>query len=146
MSLITVKGIPALVWGTGTQLGAPAGSICASLRLTPKNGGPMAEIEDGSGIGANLVLGIDGFNAKATVMNDTNKTFPVEGANVGIAITMNGINATSYPFGVSTVNSANVTGNTVTYFCTLASIEFDSERKKEQMVNFSLIYRPNIAP
>ena len=143
MSLVIIKGLPAITWGSGNALGAPSGAIVESARLTPKNGSPI-EIEDNSGIAANLVVLRDGFNGKVSSLYDANKAWPVEGANVGFNLQTNGVNANSYPFGEG--NAATVSGNTVTYYCTLASIEWSQNRKKEAMIDLNLVYRPNVSP
>ena len=107
MSNVIIKGTPSLKWGTSNGLGTPAGAIVQSLRLTPKNGSPI-DIEDNDGIAANLVLLRDGFNAKATVMYDAAKTWPVEGANVALNASINGASANSYPFGEGNAATANI--------------------------------------
>ena len=143
MSLIVIKGQPSIVWGTSNTLGAPAGAIVESARLTPKNGSPI-EIEDNNGIAANLVILRDGFNAKVTCLYDSSKTWPVEGANVAFNVAYNGASANSNPFGEG--NAASVNGNTITYFCSLTSIEPSYQRKKEEMIELNLVYRPNVSP
>jgi hypothetical protein len=143
MSLIIIKGSPTITWGTSNTLGAPAGAIVESARFTPKNGSPI-EIEDNNGIAANLVILRDGFNAKVTCLYDGSKAWPVEGANVALTATINGASANSYPFGEG--NAASISGNTITYFCSLVSIEPAYQRKKEEMIELNLAYRPNVTP
>ena len=144
MSTTLIKGTPAIVWGTKNGLGAPVGAIVESMRLTPKNGSPI-EIEDNNGIAANLVILRDGFNGKVSVLYDSSKTWPVEGANVALVATINGANATSYPFGEG--NAANATANgVITYYCVMVSLEPAYQRKKEMMIDLNLAYRPNVTP
>jgi hypothetical protein len=144
MSLVIIKGTPTITWGSSNTLGAPAGAIVESARLTPKNGAPI-EIEDNNGIASNLVILRDGFNAKVSVLYDSTKTWPVEGANVGLNVTVNGANANSYPFGEGNgaVGAAN---GLVTYYCSCVSVEPAYARKKEMMIDINLAYRPNITP
>lgn len=143
MSLIIIKGSPTITWGTSNTLGAPAGAIVESARITPKNGSPI-EIEDNNGIAANLVILRDGFNAKIACLYDGSKSWPVEGANVALTASVNGASANSYPFGEG--NAASINGNTITYFCSLVSIEPSYHRKKEEMIELNLAYRPNVSP
>ena len=142
MGLKIIKGIGTIVWGTGGILAAPAGAIVDSLQLTPKNGEPI-EIEDGDGIAAVEVLLRDGFNGKVAVMYDQAKTWPVEGANVAMAIPFNGANANSVPFGEG--NGATVANGVVTYVCLVASVSPSYKKKGEAMVDLSVTYRPNVA-
>ena len=144
MSLISIKGVPSIVWGSGGALGAPAGAIVESAKLTPKNGGPVADIEDNSGLSAALVFLRDGFNGDIRCLYDANKTWPVEGANVGFNLAINGANANSYPFGEGA--AASYANGVVTYYCTMASITPEYARKKEEMIQLNLVYRPNVSP
>lgn len=147
MSLVIIKGVPSIIWGTSNTVGTnmPAGATVESLRLTPKNGSPI-EIEDNNGLAENMVLLRDGFNGKISALYDSSKTWPVEGANVGLVIPYTGAAANAIPFGESTVSSAVYNTNAVTYYCTLISIEPNYTRKKEAMIDFNLAYRPEIAP
>ena len=146
MSLIITKGSPNLVWGTGSIVSAPVGAIVDSLQLTPKNAEPI-EIEDGSGLGANLILLRDGFNAKATVMYDALKTYPIEGANSALTIAFNGASNAAIPYGESTVNGSlfNANGNSVTYTVLVASVSHAFKKKGEMMIDINLVYRPQVA-
>jgi hypothetical protein len=145
MSLIAIKGTPSIVWGSPNALGAnaPMGAIVESARLTPKNGSPI-EIEDNSGIAANLVILRDGFNGKISALYDGSKTWPVEGANVAFNVAWNGANANAMPFGEGA--AASYANGIVTYYCSLISIEPSYQRKKELMVDLNLVYRPNVTP
>ncbi len=146
MSNLTIKGTPSIVWGTANTLGntAPAGAIVESLRLTPKNGSPIADIEDNNGASANLVLLADGFAGKVSCLYDNAKSWPVEGANVALVIPYMGANANAIPFGAG--NAASYASNAVTYYCTLVSVEPNFTRKKEAMIDLNLAYRPNVSP
>jgi hypothetical protein len=143
MSLIIIKGSPTVTWGASNTLGAPAGAIVESARFTPKNGSPI-EIEDNNGIAANLVLLRDGFNAKVACLYDGSKSWPVEGANVALTAAVNGASANSYPFGEG--SAASCANGVVTYYCALISIEPTYHRKKEEMIELNLAYRPNVSP
>jgi hypothetical protein len=139
-----IKGITTIVWGTNNGLAAPAGAIVESLTLTPKNGSPI-EIEDNNGLGAVEVELTDGFNAKASVMYDDAKVWPIEGANVALNIRYNGAAANSVPFGASSVGQSVYANGVVTYTCLVVSVEPALARKKEAMLTLNLTYRPNIA-
>lgn len=142
MGLTQIKGIATIVWGTGGILSIPAGAIVESLQLTPKNAEPI-EIEDNNGIAAIEVLLRDGFNAKAALVYDSAKTWPVEGANCTLAVGWNGSAANAIPFGEG--NSASWANGVVTYTCLIASVSPTYAKKKEQMVDFNLTFRPNVA-
>jgi hypothetical protein len=143
MSLIVIKGSPTIIWGTSNTLGAPTGAIVESARLTPKNGAPI-EIDDNNGITANLVILRDGFNARVSCLYDGSKSWPVEGANVAFTAAINGAAANSYPFGEG--SAASYSNGAVTYYCSVVSIEPHYQRKKEEMIELNLAYRPNISP
>ena len=144
MANLTIKGTPSIVWGSSNTLGAPAGAIVESLRLTPKNGSPIADIEDNNGASANLVLLADGFHGKISALYDNAKTWPTEGANVAITIPYLGANANAVPFGQGA--AAKYANNAITYYCTLTSIEPSFARKKEETIDLNLEYRPNVTP
>ena len=144
--MVIIKGTPAIVWGTGSTLGGAnslGGCVVDSLQLTPKNGEPI-DIEGNDGMTSNLVLLVDGFNAKASVMYDSSKQYPGEGANAAITIGFNGL-ANAVPFGASSVNGTVVNGSSVTYTVLVASISPAYKKKGELMVDFNLVYRPNVA-
>ena len=144
MSLKIIKGIGTIVWGAGSILAAPAGAIVDSLQLTPKNAEPI-EIEDSDGLCAFEVLLRDGFNGKASVLYDATKVWPVEGANVGLAVPYN-TNANTALFGEGSANAGTaVTANGVTtYTCLVASVSPAYKKKGEAMVDLSLTYRPGV--
>lgn len=142
MSLKQIKGIGTIVWGAGGILAAPAGAIVDSLQLTPKNAEPI-EIEDSDGLAAVQVVLRDGFNGKASVMYDNAKTWPIEGANVALAMPYNGAVANAIPFGEG--SGAAVANGVVTYTCLVASVSPAYKKKGEAMVDISLTYRPNVA-
>jgi len=138
-----IKGISTIVWGSGNVLAAPAGAIVDSLSLTPKNGSPI-EIEDNNGLAAVEVILQDGFNAKVSCTYDDAKSWPVEGANVGLAVRYNGASANAIPFGAG--NGASFANGVVTYTCLVAAApEVTYGRKKEATIKFNLSYRPGVA-
>ena len=64
-----LSGTTTILWGTEGSFGL-TGAIVESLAITPKNAGPIGEIEDGNGATlANIMLD-DGFDAKATCLFD----------------------------------------------------------------------------
>ena len=146
MSLVTIKGTPSIVWGTGGVLGGPtglSGAIVDSLHLTPKNAEPV-EIEGNDGTAANLVLLVDGFNARAAVVYDASKTYPVEGGEATLALPFAGASGTSVPFGAGSSGQATAAGGVVTYTVLIASVSPAFKRKGELMIEFHLVYRPNV--
>lgn len=143
MALKQIKGIGTIVWGTGGILSAPAGAILESLSLTPKNGEPI-EIEDNDGLAIVQVLLRDGFNAKANVMYDSAKTWPLEGANATLAINYTGAAANAIPFGEG--NGASFANGVVSYVVLVAAAPaLNYAKKKEGMMEFNLTYRPQVA-
>ncbi|MDE2105495.1 MAG: hypothetical protein KGL39_50175 [Patescibacteria group bacterium] len=148
MPLKQIKGIGTIVWGTAGVLGGsiPAGSIVQSIRLTPKNAAPI-EIEDNDGITAFQILLRDGFNAKASVLYDASKSYPVEGANATLALNWNGALANAVPFGEPGTNggTATVANGVATYTTLIVGVSPGFEKKKEMMVDIDLTYRPNVA-
>ena len=142
MALLQIKGIGTIVWGAGNILNAPAGAIVESLSLTPKNGEPI-EIEDNNGLAAVEVLLRDGFNGKIGVLYDSNKSWPVEGANGVLNIPFNGANANAIPFGEG--NGASYANGVVSYTVLIASVAPSFAKKKEAMMEYNVTYRPNVA-
>lgn len=125
----TKKGLTTIVWGTVNAINSPAAAILESVQVTPKNGGPVAEIENGDGAGVALVMLADGFNAKVSAVYDANVAWPAEGANVGLTLP----------------DRANANTAAVQYFCVCTAVSPPSlTRKKEAMISFDLIYRPGI--
>ena len=124
------KGL-AILWGTNNTVASPAGAIWESIQVTPKNSGPLAEIENNDGAGVNLVLLVDGFEAKCTAVYDNAKAWPAEGTNVGLQLP---------------TNNGNANANATTFYCTLVSVQPSLARKKEATIELSLIYRPGITP
>ena len=147
MSLVNIKGTPTIVWGTGSVLGGPnglAGAVVDSIQLTPKNAEPI-EIEGNDGTAANLVVLLDGFNAKASVMYDASKTYPLEGANATITIPYGGATGNAVPFGAGSANQGSAANGVATYTVLVASGSPAFKKKGELMVDFNLVYRPNVA-
>lgn len=126
-----IKGLTTIVWGTNNSLGAPAGAIVESISLTPKNGEPIADIENNDGASATLVLLKDGFTAKVGVVFDSAKAWPDWGDNVGLTLPTVGGNANAAP----------------TTFCCICVDDVPAlARKKEASLEISLVYRPGVAP
>jgi len=126
-----LEGLTTLVWGTGGQLGSPAGAIVESIAITPKNAEPIGEIEDGNGAAVAEIMLDDGFNAKVTCVYDTAKTWPLLGAPVTLTVP-------PYEGGVGTQKA---------YVCFVAgNPEFSMSRKKEATITMNLRYRPGITP
>jgi hypothetical protein len=122
---IKASGNIAIVWGTPSALGNMSGIVLETLSITPKNGTPI-DIEDGAGLAAIQVMLNDGFDAKATVVYDSNKALPA----VKEAIIL-----------VAPNTGASGTAN---YNCTFWSWGFTRSRKKEAMVELTFTRRPNI--
>ena len=124
----SLKGIATIIWGTDGRLNGVSGAIVESLQITPKNSAPI-EIEDNAGFTAVEVVLADGFNAKASCVFDTAKTWPLEGANTVLTLP----------------NMAGGASN-VAYTCLVGSLpELALGRKKEGMITFNLTYRPGCA-
>lgn len=122
-----IKGLTTIAWGTNNALGSPAGAIVESISITPKNGEPIADIENNDGASATLVLLKDGFSAKITTVYDSNKAWPDWGDNVGL-----------------TLPTPNSNGST-TFFCICVDDVPALARKKEATMEMSLVYRPGVA-
>ena len=126
-----IEGLTYILWGTAGQLGTPAGAIVESIAITPKNAGPIGEIEDGNGATVASILLDDGFDAKVTCVHDTAKTWPALGASVVLTVP-------SYAGGI---------GTTAAFTCFVAgNHELSLSRKKEATVTMALQYRPGITP
>ena len=126
-----IEGVTTIVWGTGGLVGSPAGAIVESVAMTPRNGAPIGEIEDGNGASVTNILLDDGFDAKVVCVNDTSKTWPTLGSTVVLTVP---------PYlggaGALTAYSCFVAGNH----------ELSMSRKKEATITMTLRYRPGIAP
>jgi hypothetical protein len=122
------KGIATIFWGTDNIMNAPAGAIIESGKVTPKNGAPI-EIEGNNGFAASLVFLKDGFDADVKVLYDTAKTWPGNAAALAMSLP----------------NFAN-NGNIETFSpCWAASDpEIDDARKKERMLGYKLVFRPDV--
>lgn len=151
MSLRQIKtgtNVGTIAWGTGGVMGngIPAGSIIPSIKLSPKNSGPI-EIEDNDGLTAVEVLLRDGFNGKFPTLYDNGKSYPVEGANCALALNFNGANANAIPFGEPGANggAATVANGVVTYTCFIVALSPAYEKKKEMYIDWDVTYRPNVA-
>jgi len=124
-----IEGVSTITWGTAGQLGAPAGAIVDGIAITPRNAGPIGEIEDGNGGSVTNILLDDGFDAKVTCVHDTSKTWPVLGA----AVTL-------------TIPPYNGGSGALTPYVCFVSGNFDitTARKKEATISFPVRYRPGI--
>jgi hypothetical protein len=122
---LTKKGITTITWGTSDMLGSPVGAIVESLQISPKGGSPI-EIEDNDGFAATLILVPDGFDATATCLFDTAKTWPA----IGAAVTL-------------TLPTGWVDGGT-SFSCLLVDKQPQAGRKKEATIQLKLAYRPNV--
>ena len=122
-----IKGLTTIVWGTNNSLGSPAGAIVESISITPKNGEPIADIENNDGASATLVLLKDGFSAKVTTVYDSNKAWPDWGDNVGLNLPTPNSNASTM------------------FFCICVDDVPALARKKEATMEISLVYRPGVA-
>ena len=120
------KGITTALWGTDSKVGTPSGAIVEKLTITPKNKDPI-EVEDNNGFAAILVLLLDGFNAEATMVYDTAKTWPAEGDTI-----------------VLTVPKTGAAGGTEDFNCLLCSISKDMTRKDHAKITFTMVYRPGV--
>jgi hypothetical protein len=121
-----IKGITTIQWGSGSTMGSPAGAAVISGRITPKNGMPI-EIEDVNGFTAALVFLDDGFDAEVLMMYDTSLTWPAVAATVALTLPKWG--------------AAGGTQSFNTFVAAEPAI--DIERKKEAIITYKLIYRPN---
>jgi hypothetical protein len=124
-----VKGITTIVWGTGNMLSNIAGAIVDSIQITPKNGGPLFEIENNDGATVSAGLLVDGFDAKVSVVYDSAKAWPVEGANSTLTM----------PVATGNANAA-----ATAYKCLVVSQAPAPARKKEMMLEINLMYRPGM--
>jgi len=124
-----IEGVSTVTWGTAGQLGAPAGAIVEGIAITPRNAGPIGEIEDGNGASVTNILLDDGFDAKVTCVHDTSKTWPALGA--AVTLTIPPYNGGS---GALTAYSCFNAGN----------LDISLARKKEATVTMNLRYRPGI--
>jgi hypothetical protein len=120
-----------IVWGTKdkfTTASITTGAIIESIAITPKNAGPIGEIEDGNGASVVNVMLDDGFDAKVTCVYDTGKTSPALGAAATLTVP-------SYAGG----------GTETAFICFVAgNHEISMSRKKEATITLNLRYRPGI--
>jgi hypothetical protein len=122
-----IKGLTTISWGTLLQLGTPAGAIVESISITPKNGEPIGEIENGDGAAVALILLVDGFQAKVKVTYDTAKTWPAEGDAINL-----------------TLPKIGAAGGTTVFACGVVAMAPETARKKEAMIEITILYRPGI--
>lgn len=124
-----LSGTTTILWGTEGSL---SGAVVESLSITPKNAGPIGEIEDGNGATVANIMLDDGFDAKVTCLFDKAKTWPTLGAAVTLAIP-------PYNGGLGTVAA-----NTACFVS--GNHEISMTRKKEATITLNLRYRPGITP
>lgn len=123
-----IRGTPLILWGTQNRFNV-AGSIVESIAITPKNGRPLTEIENGDGAGVSMVMLEDGFDATVRVVHDTNIAWPTLNANVVLSL-------------------PNVAGNgaLANFNCFVSgSSKPDLARKREAMLEIPVTFRPGIA-
>lgn len=123
-----VTGLTTIYWGTKGSIQSPTGItgvIVEDVSVTPKNPGPIGEIENGDGASVSVQFLEDGFDAKFKVVYDSSKTWPAVGDPVGIWMPKTG-----------------AAGGAVSYACTLASIPPELKRKEAARLDMTLIYRP----
>lgn len=129
---VKATGLTTIYWGTKGLFSSPSGLtgvIVEECPVTPKNPGPIGEIENGDGAGTSLQFLDDGFDAKPKVVYDSSKTWP----DVGDAV-------------VIYLPKVGAAGGTTSYACTLASIPPDIRRKEGARMDLTLVYRPGIDP
>jgi len=148
MGNVNIKGSPAIVWGTGNVMNSAtanafAGAVVESLSITPKNAEPI-EIEGNDGTACNEIILLDGFNAKANVLYDSSKVWPIEGANATLALPYSA-GANTALFGAGTGNGVTIANGVATYTVLVASVAPGLKRKGEATLDISLTYRPNVA-
>lgn len=124
------------VWGSkpgGTDiLPLPTGQVAQSLKITPKNGKPVLEIENGDGNTIEEVLLIDGFDAELDVLVDTSLTYPACGVQAAATLTL--------PVAVHLSGSAKHT----VFPCTVWAYSPSFERKGASMMTISVGHRPGV--
>ena len=126
-----IEGLSTITWGTENKFSTTvlSGAIVESIAITPRNAGPIGEIEDGNGASVANILLDDGFDAKVTCVQDTAKTWPALGGVVTLTIP---------PY-----NGGS--GALVPYSCFIAgNHDISLARKKEATITMNLRYRPGI--
>lgn len=124
-----IRGTTTILWGTNNRMNSPAGAIVESISITPKNSGPLTEIENNDGAGVGMVMLEDGFDATVRVVYDTNLAWPTLNANVVLSL-------------------PNVASNgaLANFNCFVSgSSKSDLGRKKEAMLEIPISFRPGIA-
>jgi hypothetical protein len=125
-----VAGLTTIYWGTKGLFNSPSGLasvIVEDCSITPKNAGPIGEIENGDGATVSAQFLDDGFDAKPKVVYDKNVTWPAVGDQVIINL--------------PTIGAA---GGVTSYGCILASIPPEVKRKQHATLEMTLIYRPGV--
>jgi hypothetical protein len=124
-----IAGLTTIYWGTRGGIGSSAltGLIVDSISVTPKNSGPIGEIENGDGAAVSLQVLDDGFDAKVKFTYDTSKTYPDIGDAVVIYLPKYG-----------------AAGGAQSYNCTMVAMPPDIARKKAAECEMTLVYRPGV--
>lgn len=123
-----IKGTTTIVWGTTTKLGTPSAAVVEAISVTPKNGEPIADIENGDGASVVAVLLDDGFDAKVTCLYDTALTWPAVGDTVTLSLPKYG-----------------AVGGATSYNCILGGTpKPDLARKREATIELHLRYRAGV--
>jgi hypothetical protein len=125
-----IAGLTTIYWGTKGLLSTPtglSGVIVEDCSITPKNAGPIGEIENGDGAAVSLQVLDDGFDAKVKAVYDSSKTWPDVGDAIGIVLPKVG-----------------AAGGTTSYSGTLTSIPPEIKRKEGARIELSIAYRPGV--
>jgi hypothetical protein len=134
----TIKGLTTIVWGTnpgGSANMLPIGIIVERGSVKPKNGGPVAEIENGDGSEVCNVYLDDGFDADVTAVYDTALTYPAVGDTVVFKCP-----STPAAGSAAAAGAASKSYNTILQ----AMPELESARKTEAKISFKLRFRPGV--
>lgn len=126
----TLKGVSTIKWGTSSTLPNLATAVVDVVSITPKNAGPIGEIENNDGAAKTLVFLNDGFDAKVTTLYDSAVAWPVDYSNVNLAVP---------------VPDGNANTAWTTFVCIVASTVPALSRKKEAMLELNLVYRPGLS-
>jgi hypothetical protein len=119
-----VRGLTTIKWGPGSLTGATGGlqtAIIESYQFAPKNGGPIADIENNDGATIALVYLADGGEFTLNILYDSALTLPAVGDPISLKI-----------LGGAALG------------CTVSSREDSASRKKEGMLTFKAVYRPGV--
>jgi hypothetical protein len=127
---VKITGLTTIYWGTKGLMLSPSGlsgMIVEDCTVTPKNAGPLGEIEDGNGASISLQFLDDGFEAKIKGLYDKSLTYPAVGDAIGINLP-----------------AVGAAGGVTSYVCSLASIPPEVKRKEGAKIELALVYRPGV--